>query len=185
VKLAFLGLLAGLLACHRPQEAKLDVPPSHSDAVAADPGPNTGQRTMPQDAGRDTSTVLSSIEKAMGRLVTAMVKKDPGGVLACFSRKKPTWLISTGVDGRTRKMKFSYGVIQKGMKTDGDFWYYFFDDESELVRGVQMDQHWTLVKDNTFVAPVYAKDPDSAPASVRWRKEGESYVIDAIFDSGA
>ncbi|HXU65619.1 MAG TPA: hypothetical protein VN962_28155 [Polyangia bacterium] len=121
----------------------------------------------------------------MARLVKAMVSNDPARVLTCISKRKPTWLFSSGPDGHTRKMRFPYTEIEKGMKADGDFWYYFFDDDSELLRGVQRNQRWPLVKGTMFVPPEYATDPDNAPAGIRWRKEGDAYVIDAIFDSGS
>jgi hypothetical protein len=162
------------------------MPPAPTNPSVPDTGATVVASTVAaRDAGPDARGALSPIEQAMARLVTAMVSKSPAGVLACFSKGEPTWVISSGVDGHTRKMKVSYVAIAKGMKPDGDFWYYFFDDDSELVRGVDEDRRWTLVKGNMFVAPIYAKDPDHAPAAIRWRKEGGAYVIDAIFDSGA
>ena len=108
------------------------------------------------------------VEQAMARLVTAMVSNDAAGVLACFSKRRPAWLISTGVDGHTTKLKLPPDAIAKGMKTDGDVWFYFFDDDSELVRGVEGNQHWPRAKgDITYSWPPSTRRTPPASAGVR------------------
>lgn len=180
------ALLVSVTGCQRGRSTKLDPPrPPQVEHVQVDAGQRLAQPLATHPAAADSGVVLAPVQQAMARLVKAMVSNDPAGVLACISKRKPTWLISSGVDGKTRKMKFSYPVIEKGMKPDGDFWYYFFDDDSELVRGVDGEKPWHHAAGDKFVAPVYANDPDNATAGIRWRKEGDAYVIDAIFDSGS
>ena len=57
-----------------------------------------------------------------------------------YLETKPTSLVSSGPDGDTRRMKFPDSEIERGLKTDGDFSYYFFEDDSELVRRVKRSQ---------------------------------------------
>jgi hypothetical protein len=179
------AVIVSAFACRQEQHAKVEAPKQAHDDRAPVDAASIPALSSSRDAGPDAGGPMSPLDQAMARLVKAMVSNDPGTVLACFSKRKPTWLISSGPDGHTRKMKFPYRDIEKGMKPDGDFWYYFFDDDSELVRGVQRSQRWPLVNGSMFVPPEYASDPANAPAAVRWRKEGDAYVIDAIFDSGA
>jgi hypothetical protein len=186
VKTLVASLLVVGMACRRDQSAKIAVespaPRTHATAdAAAVPTPGA----VIADAGADASGPLSRTEQAMARLVTAVVAKDPAAVLACFSKKKPIWFISHTVDGKTSKLRFTCDTVAKGMKVNGDFWYYFFDEESELVQAIEDHQRWPHTQNGTFVPPGYEKNSDSAPAAVRWRKEGEAYVIDTLFDSGA
>ena len=121
----------------------------------------------------------------MARLAAAVAAKDPAGVLACFSKKRPIWFITDSVDNKTSKLRFTYEAIEKGMKPGGDFRYYFFDDDSEFEQGIEDSQRWPQARSGLFVPPGYEKDPKTAPTGVRWRKEDGAYVIDALFDSGA
>lgn len=188
-KLAAVCLMViGVASCQRGAPAsQAPAPvaaPVRAGRLALDAGASV-QQPASQDGGEDAGPPLLPVEQAMARLVTAMVSNDAAGVLACFSKRRAAWLISTGVDGHTTKLKLTPDAIAKGMKTDGDVWFYFFDDDSELVRGVEGNQHWPRAKGDIFVAPEYAKDPAGAPAGIRWRKEDGTYVIDTIFDSGA
>lgn len=91
----------------------------------------------PQDPPPEADHDLLGLRLATGRVLASGAEIEGVGVvadvqptcsadhlLACISKRKPTWLFSSGPDGHTRKLKLPDSEIEKGMKTDGDFWYY-------------------------------------------------------------
>ena len=187
-------LLAGLLlvggaGCHQRGQpaynvAAVDAQPALRAAHnVPDAAPVVANQAAPPDTGADSGRPISPIEQAMTRLVTAVLAKDPAGVLACFSRRKPISFISQTPDGKISKLKFTYEAVEKGMKPKGDFWHFFFDDD-EFFGAIEDNPHWVHVKHGMFVPPGHEQDPNMSTTAIRWRREGEAYVIDALFDNG-
>lgn len=131
-------------------------------------------------------SAVRSYAAAMAGLATAVLARDRPTILSCFSRQKPFSFISRTVDGRSRTLRLDYAAVEKGLDGEsGDFAVFFFDDESSFAQALQHGQPWVEVREGLFVPPDYANRPSLAPTGIRWRRERGSYVVDALFDSGA
>jgi hypothetical protein len=114
----------------------------------------------------------------MARLVTAVRFNDTGGILACFSKRKPNWFFAHG-----RKRPYTYESVEKGLAPGGGFHSFFFDEDGPFAQEIEENSTWPHVG-TLFVPPGYEKQLDLMPTGVRWRKEGNGYVIDSLYDNG-
>ncbi|HVZ89119.1 MAG TPA: hypothetical protein VHG72_19275 [Polyangia bacterium] len=140
---------------------------------------------MAPDGGAGASASRSPLDEANARFGAAVVAHDAAGVLAWFSKTRPFTFVSGGPDGHTRKLRFDYAAVSKGIQPHGNFRDFFFGDDSELLDAFEKSQNWSRVRGNLFVPPGNEARPEDAPTAVRWRKEGNVWVIDQLFDEGA
>lgn len=120
------------------------------------------------------------VSDAMQSFIQAMVNKDPAAILSAFSRQSP-WKYQPYEIGSRRRLKTATVTPDKLAR---DFqqktrWYDFFmaDPNGYTFRINFMDgKHWKKRGADTFVAP----DSSSGDTYIKWRREGQKWVIGEI-----
>ena len=121
-----------------------------------------------------------SVDEAMQSFIQAMAQKNSHGIFAAFSQQTP-WKYQPYEIGTGRPLKAE--VINPGQMTN-DFqkkrgWYNFFlaDPNGYTFRlNFMRNLPWKKRGADTFVAP----ESDSGNTYVRWRLEGQRWVIAVI-----
>jgi hypothetical protein len=157
-------------------------------AVALAPG--TEARSKP-DAGHAPAAVPSdewakrfaTPVGAMAALVTAVHDRDVHRVLECFSRGRPWYLTTTG-GKKPRRSRYTFVQLGAGLKDGGNFRGVLLGDDPDDNLRDQIEQTgrraWRAQSPTTFVPP-----DDTVNVFVKWRREGNRYVVEEIGFPGA
>jgi hypothetical protein len=165
-------------ASEAPQEASLATPvpaaPSVQSAVA-EPVPATPERAPTFQAAIDGS----QIDQAMAQFVRALQERNVESLLQCFSRKKSFFLTGTSSTPHD-KSRFSYAQLETGMKPGGDFVGILFggegDDNFRDYVKETGGRAWRSKPAGIFVPPI----DHNLTVFVRWRREGNRWVVEEI-----
>lgn len=120
------------------------------------------------------------VNEAMQSFIQAMAQKKPDGILAAFSQQTP-WKYQPYEIGTGRPLKAAV-VAPKQMATDfqkKQGWYNFFLEEPDgytFRLNFMRNLPWKKRGADTFVAP----ESDSGNTYVKWRPEGQRWVIAVI-----
>jgi hypothetical protein len=120
------------------------------------------------------------VNEAMQAFVQAMVHKNPTAIFSAFSRQSP-WKYQPYEIGTRRRLKTATVAPDKMAR---DFqqktgWYDFFmaDPNGYTFRVNFMNSNrWKKRGADTFVAP----DSESGDTYIKWRREGQKWVIGEI-----
>ena len=120
------------------------------------------------------------VNEAMQSFIQAMVNKNPAAIAAAFSRQSP-WRYQPYEIGTGRRLKPAVIAPEQMVR---DFqqksgWYDFFmaDPNGYTFRvNFMHSNQWKKRGTDTFVAP----DSDSGNTYIKWRREGQRWVIGEI-----
>ena len=130
--------------------------------------------------GSSQPACAQGVDEAMQSFIQAMAQKNTRGILAAFSQQAP-WKYQPYEIGSGRLMKASV-VSPKQMAADfqkKQNWYNFFLAEPNgYTFRLNFMRHlpWKKRGADTFVAP----ESDSGNTYVKWRLEGQTWVIGVI-----
>jgi hypothetical protein len=145
--------------------------------------------TLSSDARRAKGADCASApdaKTAMEALLAAVRSGRSHALLACFSKTRPWSYLSDGPGGgKPSSMSVTYKSLATGMVPRGDYHGLFFDEDRELSRHSDEGQEWIDVGNLTFVPKDDAASPETANVRIRWRREGERFVVASIFESGS
>jgi hypothetical protein len=120
------------------------------------------------------------VNGAMQAFITAMVQKNAAGILAAFSRQSP-WHYQPYEIGTLRARKavsVSPGQMARDFRQRRN-WYDFFTAEPNGYTfrvNFMRSNRWRKRGSDTFVAP----DSDTGKTYIKWRREGNRWVIAEI-----
>ncbi len=120
------------------------------------------------------------VNEAMQTFIQAMAQKNPNGILSAFSQQTP-WKYQPYEIGTGRPLK---AAVVSPQQMANDFqkrqgWYDFFlaDPNGYTFRlNFMRNKSWKKREADTFVAP----ESDSGNTYVKWRPEGQRWVIAVI-----
>jgi hypothetical protein len=123
----------------------------------------------------------SGLQEAMRDFRLAIVDTDEAEVLSSFSKEKTWRLVNYDID--TAKAYYqedvSYAEMADDWMSQRGWWFFFFEEtDGAMAYRYNFDGgvKWRYEGNNTFVAP----DSNSGNTYIRWRKEGENWVIAEI-----
>jgi hypothetical protein len=121
---------------------------------------------------------------AMAALVRAIHDRNVPRVLACFSRTKP-WYVTTTGGKKALRSRYTFAQLETGLKDGGDFRGVLLGDDPDDNLRDQIEETgrrpWRARGPATFVPP----DDDTVNVFVKWRTEGNRYVVEEIAFPGA
>ncbi|MEW5725384.1 MAG: hypothetical protein AB1896_19890 [Thermodesulfobacteriota bacterium] len=121
-----------------------------------------------------------SLTQAMEAFIQAMVAKDKSGVLSFFSQTEP-WVYAPYEIGSGRPLERQSVTFQEMARDfqNEEYWYgFFFDEPNGYTYQVNFEAgvSWRPKGPDTFLAP----DSDTGNTYIKWRREGERWVIAEI-----
>jgi hypothetical protein len=129
--------------------------------------------------------VDANVDKAMADFVTALKRREIAKLLSYFPREGTWSVLATGeavpAGNAPHKMKYR-DIVRKGHPSP-EFLDFFFDGDDPFVQFVQRTKGkpWTKREANTFIPPGGWKPT----VYVRWRVEGDRFVVDQIASPGS
>ena len=120
------------------------------------------------------------VNEAMQSFIQAMVSKNPAAIFTAFSRQSP-WRYQPYEIGTRRRLKpatVSPEKMARDFHQKSGYYDFFMADPNGYTFRVNFmhSNQWKKRGADTFVAP----DSDSGDTYIKWRREGQSWVIGEI-----